>query len=620
MKFRLIWVGSDDDRGREKPGLWESPVTPPQGTPRSGYELRDGAMFRRERLQSGRLRFTQLTNFTARIVTDIVLDDGEQERREFGMKAELGGCTLTFTLPVAEFGSMNWVLRRLGPKAIVYPGQQQHARAAIQWFSGQVQQERIFTHLGWRKQGTQYAYLHAGGALGADGLLSGVQVQLPSALQLYHIQPSGDSSERVQSIRASLRCLSLAPDRVTFPLLAEVYRAPFGKTDFSMFLVGRTGVFKSALAAVCQQHFGPEMDAAHLPAHFASTANALESLAFHAKDALLVVDDFAPTGRPRDDGLESVAERLFRAVGNQQGRSRMVGNGRLQQARPPRALLLATGEEVPQGHSIRARLLIVEVALGEVDRTILSECQRAGEEGHLAASMAAFLSWIAGRYDELQQRLHTRSREIRGQGRGRAIHARLPAALAELQSGFELWLEFALEAGAIGTTERTELEERCERAFQELILLQTRYRRAGDPALHFVSLLKAALACGHAHVADRRGAVPESPGAWGWRRRPTGEGWIPQGIRIGWLKGNDLFLDPATSYQIAQGVAGPERISVSQQTLHQKLREVGLLGSVDGGRQMVQVRRKLEGCPRQVLHLRARDLVGELKKPAEELI
>ena len=128
-----------------------------------------------------------------------------------------------------------------------------------------IRQERIFTHLGWRKQGTLNIYLHAGGALGADGLLSDIQVQLPSTLQLFQMQPSGDSSEREQSIRASLRCLSLAPDRVSFPLFAALYRAPFGQTDFSMFLVGKTGVFKTALAAVCQQHFGMAMDAA--PVH-----------------------------------------------------------------------------------------------------------------------------------------------------------------------------------------------------------------------------------------------------------------------------------------------------------------------------------------------------------------
>jgi hypothetical protein len=611
MKFRLVWVGSEKE-GSEQPSPQEDTPAPADGTPRSGYEQRDGLMLRRQRLQNGRVRYTPLANFTARIVSDIHRDDGEREEREFGMEAELGGCKVTFSLSAAEFGRMNWVLHRLGPQAIVYPGQHQHTRAAIQFFSSAIRQERIFTHLGWRRQGMQHTYLHSGGALGSEGPVSDVQVQLPSALECFQVQPPGDSNERTQSIRASLRCLSLAPDRVTFPLLASVYRAPFSKTDFSMFLVGKTGVFKTALAALCQQHFGMRMDSAHLPGHFASTANALESLAFHAKDALLVIDDFAPAGRHTDEGLESIAERLFRAVGNQQGRSRMAGNGRLQQARPPRALLLATGEKVPDGPSIRARLVIVEVASAEVDRATLSECQRAGEDGHLARSMGAFLGWIAVRYNELHQRLRKRSLEIRSQGRGRSVHARLPGALAELQSGFELWLEFALETGAISTAERTELEQRCERAFQELAVLQIRYHQARDPALRFVGLLKVALACGQAHVAGRRGHLPESPETWGWRRK--GEGWDPQGTRIGWVAETDLFLDPTVSYQIAQSVAGSERLTLGQQALHRSLRERGLLNSVDHGRQMVQVRRTLSGSPRQVLHLKAADLTGEFKE------
>jgi hypothetical protein len=228
--------------------------------------------------------------------------------------------------------------------------------------------------------------------------------------------------------------------------------------------------------------------------------------------------------------------------------------------------------------------------------------------------MAAFLSWIAGRYDELQQRLQARSREIRGQGRGRAVHARLPAALAELQSGLELWLEFALETGAIGTTERTELEQRCERAFQDLVLLQTRYHQAGDPARRFVSLLKAVLACGQAHVANRRGAVPQSPEIWGWKRKQMGQEWIPQGSRIGWVIGSDLFLEPATSYRVTQVLAGSDRMTISQQALHHRLQQSGLLASVDEGRRMVQVRRTLEGHPRQVLHLKATDLEGGLQR------
>ena len=113
---------------------------------------------------------------------------------------------------------------------------------------------------------------------------------------------------------------------MSFPLLAAVVRAPLGDVDFSVFLTGQTGTFKSTLAGLCQQHFGAAMDPHHLPANFASTANALEILAFSAKDALLVVDDFVPVGADR--ALHLVAERLFRGIGNHQGRGRMNGDHR----------------------------------------------------------------------------------------------------------------------------------------------------------------------------------------------------------------------------------------------------------------------------------------------------
>jgi hypothetical protein len=60
---------------------------------------------------------------------------------------------------------------------------------------------------------------------------------------------------------------------------------------------------------------------------------------------------------------------------------------------------------------------------------------------------------------------------------------------------------------------------------------------------------------------------------------------------------------------VAQEFAGAERLAVSEQGLRRALHARGLLASVDAGRQMVLVRRTLEGAPRQVLHLKASDLV-----------
>jgi hypothetical protein len=242
---------------------------------------------------------------------------------------------------------------------------------------------------------------------------------------------------------------------------------------------------------------------------------------------------------------------------------------------------------------------IVRVRPGEVDRPTLSDCQRAGHDGRLAASMAAFLAWIANNYEQVHGRLQTRVLEIRSQGDGRAVHARLPTSLAELQTGWEIFLQFAFEADVIGQSEKEELEDRMQGALARLCALQANYQAASDPALRFVALLRTALATGAAHIADRNGQAPDSSEQWGWRKS-KGQVLVPQGARIGWVGGSDLFLEPAISYEVAQKTAGAEG--------RHRLREHALLASVDAGRQMLLVRRTLEGRARQVLHLKIHQL------------
>ena len=102
MKFRLVWVGSDDDGGGQH-RLPEDPNAVRDDKPHSASEQRDGAVFRRERLKNGRLRLTQLTNFSVRIVGDIVHDHGEQQQREFGIEARAPGRStnsMAFPLPI----------------------------------------------------------------------------------------------------------------------------------------------------------------------------------------------------------------------------------------------------------------------------------------------------------------------------------------------------------------------------------------------------------------------------------------------------------------------------------------------------------------------------------------
>ncbi|VTU00816.1 unnamed protein product [Gemmataceae bacterium] len=52
-----------------------------------------------------------------------------------------------------------------------------------------------------------------------------------------------------------------------------------------------------------------------LPANWASTVNVLEHMAFTAKDAPLMTDDFNPTGAADPAKLRANADRLFQAAG-----------------------------------------------------------------------------------------------------------------------------------------------------------------------------------------------------------------------------------------------------------------------------------------------------------------
>src|SRR5579871_5996097 len=175
MKFRFVLQEPDDESNSSSPSPSTArPILPRRATLRYGRG-KHGLL----RLEKGGERVTALTNFDARIVSDFLLDDGERERREFEVEADLDGRKTAFVLSAAEFARMDWPLNRLGPRAIIYPGQKQHARAAIQWLSPEIRQEHIYTHLGWRKHGPHWVYLHAAGALGPDGLQTGLQVQVP---------------------------------------------------------------------------------------------------------------------------------------------------------------------------------------------------------------------------------------------------------------------------------------------------------------------------------------------------------------------------------------------------------------------------------------------------------
>jgi hypothetical protein len=122
-------------------------------------------------------------------------------------------------------------------------------------------------------------------------------------------------------------------------------------------------------------------------------------------------------------------------------------------------------------------------------------------------------------------------------------------------------------------------------------------------------LLASAIASGKAHVAATDGSNPkENPSAWGWRDHNLQS--LPQGRRVGWIEGDHLYLQPDSAYAVAQSLAVEqgESLTTAKQTLWKRLRERGLLASMDVKRQRLTIRRTVDGKRREVLHLQASSL------------
>lgn len=570
---------------------------------------------------------TPLANFTARIEADIIEDDGAETRRLFEITVQRAGRCTTFSLPAASFAAMNWPAEHLGAGALLYPGlgTKDHARVAIQLLSGDPPLQHVFAHTGWREVALgQWDYLHAGGTIGnpteGESGSQSTHVRLSPALERFRLPEPPQGDELVEAVRSSLHLLNLMPDALSFPLLGATYRAAMETCDFSVFVAGPSGAFKSEAAALFQQHFGAGLDARHLPAAWSSTDNFLEGLAFTAKDALLTIDDFAPTGTAMDvQRLHSKADRVLRGQGNNAARGRMRADGTLRATKPPRGLILSTGEDVPQGVSLRGRMCILELTPGDITPDALTTCQADAASGRYAASMAGFLCWLAPRYAETKARLREEITRLRTEAAASHLHRRTPEITANLGAGLRYFLRFAVSAGALDKAEARALWLRGWAALGAAAQAQMRHQAASEPTLRFLELLSAALASGKAHVAGIDGGEPVDPQRWGWRSEVIGSGeyerqvWEPKGDRVGWAEGDDLYLQPDAAYNTAKrlGSESGDSISLGSKTLNKRLKERGLLVTTDEGRDRLTVRKMIAGNRQVVLHLHSDCLMSE---------
>lgn len=558
----------------------------------ANYYVKDGSTYMLRSTPDGPVSIL-LGNFTATITGDLEVDDGVETHGEFEILATIGDQSRKRAITVAEFHSMTWPSEMLGATAAVGPGLgiRDQLRFAVQVLGPAVARRRVYAHMGWRHiPGVGHCYLHAGGAHGPEGPVPDVETRLPEALSLFVLPTPRSKGEIVQATARTLDLLNLGPPRIMYPLAGLAFRASIGDCDLSGFLSGNTGGFKTATAAIWQSFFAPTITAKSLPCSWSGTANSLEVIAFHAKDTLLVVDDFKPVGSPNDVARKHAqADQLLRAQGNRLGRSRLRPDATPRPARPPRGLILSTGEDLPFGASLNARMVVLDVQPGDINVAELTRCQADAAAGVYALAMAGFIQFLAKDLPGRVKRFRARVEQLRAASDGSGGHRRATSNLADLQAAWEMFLAHAQEIGAIDA-QRAERERRASwDALLDLGERQAEQQTQLDEVEMFFRLLTAGLASGAAHLADRSGSAPTtaSPAVCGWRRSDEGPTapWREQGMRIGWIDGAYIYLIPEAAIGAAQRMGtDTERLTSTKRTLVTRMAEAGRLARQDTGR------------------------------------
>lgn len=594
------------------------------------YRLADGVIYQLKNTREGEQIQIPLANFACLIVEQVHRDDGLEDETVFAVEGRLnsGRALSRVEVPAASFAGMAWVLKHWGALPVLYAGQsvKDNFRAGVQMLSGEVHSRTVYAHSGWRRIGAAWHYLHGAGAVAADGQPAGVEVDMGKGHMGRYVLPAPlpAGKPHVVAVRRLLDFLELAPGNPALgaALLAAVCRAPLAeayRVDHGLFLAGTSGAQKSEAAALALACFG-SFDARSFPANWSDSESDLEAKAHAAKDALFVIDDFKPVGAQADvQRLHSKADRLFRGVGNQAGRGRRGPDMKGRAAYHARGLVLATGEDVPKGVSLRARLLIVELARGDVDLARLSALQQAARDGELAQAMAGFLQWLAGRMDDLKASLPDKVRALRDKtlAEGWATsHPRAAEMHASLFVGAGLFVaRYAVEIGAMTAEEAGGILNHYSVALRAALERQGDFVKESDEGERFLALLRAALSSGRAHLADSntQGAPDVRPHGWGWRGAPDKpDDQRAMGDCIGWVsaKLGQAWLNPDAAYAAAQELARAqgETLTTSAPSLWRMFQERGWLASVEpskSGKPITTVKRVIGGNSKRCLVLSA---------------
>lgn len=575
-----------------------------------GYGIREGRLIslRTRTNKKGEIKVSEevLTEFIAFITEERRFSDGVNEPvLEFFIEGYLrNGRPFPEKRSISsdEFSAMNWPLVLGGTGAVIHAGRgkKDHVRACIQLLSQArgIKHYQVVTHTGWHDHNGQPVYLTNGAIISAGGAVEGVQVKLHDRLEKVSLPEPAKGAALQEALLQTLGLWELVPPEVGVPTLGALYRSALGKSDNMVVLVGRTGTNKTTWLALLMAHYGAEFNRLQPPSSWHSSANALEQLAFCAKDMLLLIDDYKPqAGQSRE--VSQALSRIIHGIADGAGRATLTAE---RKARPniyPRGTVITSAEEFPAGESNQARTLIVSVSeplLGKNHEHSVKffEAEELARDGVYAQAMAGYIQFIAQRYDRVRVGSEAHRQHVREVAQVLpGHHGRTGMAAAELSYGWRVWLSYAVQSGVIEQEDAAAQWEKVLTSLQEVVGGQREFQQTQNPVGRFLQVLNTLLLQGKVYLEDASvGGCPpdEMAASAGWQSRKrlasdqSGEVieeffTAPSAEKVGWVGEAGgrywAFLMPDAVYRVVQQMASQQNQNAlpSQEVMWLALRD-----------------------------------------------
>lgn len=371
---------------------------------RPSYSTRNGNMYYTKfRTSDGSIVENEqlIAPFVARITEKKMILDDVESRVEYTIEGFKGYRKFRATIHDTDFADQKRLALAMirclpGKPPHTDPSLRRHWGSAISALTDEETMAEItaYTSTGWTPDSK--AFVMPGGGYG-KGYLCQFPAELQKELSQFNLTKRSPVEVKKVVNLFLYGLTKIYKPAVIFTLLAHAFLAPLIKfcgddVRYLYHIHANTGSLKTELAKLVMGLYGP-IESHAITYKWSMTPYGAESRANALKDCLFLVDDLKPGLIAEADQAKWVA--FVQAAVDAQGRKRATISGGASASRPPRALVLSTGEVTPEAgeSSYTARMLLAELDRQPAERNKLLDKIKT-KAGLFSGLMYDYVAWL----------------------------------------------------------------------------------------------------------------------------------------------------------------------------------------------------------------------------------